>query len=113
MENPDFRSASILQIFEPEFLTWLANFRLPEYELTRHDGQYQLTFHGRWMETTMWEIPALCIINELRSRAALKGIGLFTLDVTYARAKAKMWSKVERLAGQTRPTGGAPRPVAR
>ncbi|WP_180898374.1 nicotinate phosphoribosyltransferase [Martelella soudanensis] len=86
------------QIFEPEFLTWLANFRLPEYELTRHDGQYHLTFHGRWMETTMWEIPALCIINELRSRAAMKDIGLFTLDVTYARAKAKMWSKVERLA---------------
>nr|WP_272213281.1 nicotinate phosphoribosyltransferase [Marinicella sp. W31]MDC2879228.1 nicotinate phosphoribosyltransferase [Marinicella sp. W31] len=86
------------QIFEPEFLTWLANFRLPEYELTKRDGQYQLDFHGRWMETTMWEIPALCIVNELRSRAAMKDIGLFTIDVTYARAKAKMWAKVERLA---------------
>ncbi|TNB49546.1 nicotinate phosphoribosyltransferase [Martelella lutilitoris] len=86
------------QIFEPEFLTWLANFRLPEYELTKRDGQYQLDFHGPWMETTMWEIPALCIINELRSRAAMKDLGLFTIDVTYARAKAKMWAKVERLA---------------
>ena len=45
----------------------------------------------------MWEIPALAIINELRSRAALKDYGPFTLDVTYARAKAKMWEKVERL----------------
>ena len=45
----------------------------------------------------MWEIPALAIINELRSRAALKGMGQFELDVLYARAKAKMWSKVERL----------------
>ncbi|TCT40223.1 nicotinate phosphoribosyltransferase [Martelella mediterranea] len=86
------------QIFEPEFLTWLADFQLPEYELTKKDGQYQLDFHGRWMETTMWEIPALCIINELRSRAAMRNLGLFTIDVTYARAKAKMWSKVERLA---------------
>ena len=46
----------------------------------------------------MWEIPALAIINELRSRAALNGLGRFTLDVLYARAKAKLWSKVERLA---------------
>jgi nicotinate phosphoribosyltransferase len=45
----------------------------------------------------MWEIPALAIINELRSRAALRGLGKFTLDVIYARAKAKLWSKVERL----------------
>ncbi|WP_295806597.1 nicotinate phosphoribosyltransferase [uncultured Nitratireductor sp.] len=85
------------QIFQPEFLNWLANFRLPEYELTRRDGQYELHFHGRWMETTMWEIPALAIINELRSRAAMRSLGPFALDVLYARAKAKVWAKVERL----------------
>jgi nicotinate phosphoribosyltransferase len=45
----------------------------------------------------MWEIPALAIINELRSRAALKRYARFTLDVLYARAKAKLWTKVERL----------------
>ncbi|MCR4266455.1 nicotinate phosphoribosyltransferase [Nitratireductor sp. ZSWI3] len=85
------------QIFQPEFLNWLADFRLPEYELTRRGGQYELHFHGRWMETTMWEIPALAIINELRSRAAMRSLGPFALDVLYARAKAKVWSKVERL----------------
>jgi nicotinate phosphoribosyltransferase len=46
----------------------------------------------------MWEIPALAIINELRSRAALRHYGRFTLDVVYARAKAKLWAKVERLS---------------
>jgi nicotinate phosphoribosyltransferase len=85
------------QIFEPEFLNWLAGFQLPEYELSKKDGQYELHFHGRWVETTMWEIPALAIINELRSRAAMRSLGQFSLDVLYARAKAKMWSKVERL----------------
>jgi nicotinate phosphoribosyltransferase len=85
------------QIFDPEFLAWLADFRLPEYELSKEDGQYRLDFHGRWSHTTMWEIPALAIINELRSRAALKDLGQFAIDVTYARAKAKMWDKVERL----------------
>jgi nicotinate phosphoribosyltransferase len=85
------------QIFSPEFLAWLANFQLPDYELVRRDGQFELNFHGPWMHTTMWEIPALAIINELRSRAAMKSLGPFALDVLYARAKAKMWSKVERL----------------
>ncbi|MGF0537842.1 nicotinate phosphoribosyltransferase [Agrobacterium sp. ES01] len=85
------------QIFEPEFLNWLSNLQLPDYELTRHDGQYELRFHGKWMETTLWEIPVLAIINELRSRAAMRSLGFFTLDVLYARAKAKMWAKVERL----------------
>ncbi|MDQ0455414.1 nicotinate phosphoribosyltransferase [Rhizobium paknamense] len=85
------------QIFEPEFLSWLSTLRLPPYELSKRDGQYELTFRGRWMETTLWEIPALAIINELRSRSALKSLGYFTLDVIYARAKAKMWEKVERL----------------
>jgi nicotinate phosphoribosyltransferase len=85
------------QIFEPEFLEWLSAFRLPDYELSVRNGQYELTFHGKWMETTLWEIPALAIINELRSRAAMKSLGPFALDVLYARAKAKMWAKVERL----------------
>ncbi len=85
------------QIFQPDFLAWLAEFRLPEYELNRRDGQFELRFHGRWKETSMWEIPALAIINELRSRSAMKSLGPFTLDVLYARAKARTWSKVERL----------------
>ncbi len=85
------------QIFEPEFLAWLADFRLPEYELHKRDGQYELEFPGPWMYTSMWEIPALAIINELRSRAAMKSFGPFALDVLYARAKAKMWAKTERL----------------
>lgn len=85
------------QIFEPEFLAWLENFRLPEYRLEKRNGQFELEFVGKWLETTMWEIPSLAIINELRSRAAMRGLGQFSLDVLYARAKAKMWSKVERL----------------
>src|SRR5690606_32472763 len=85
------------QIFSPEFLKWLEDFRLPEYSLEQRDGQFVLEFPGLWLETAMWEIPALAIINELRSRAAMKHYGPFALDVLYARAKAKMWGKVERL----------------
>jgi nicotinate phosphoribosyltransferase len=85
------------QIFEPDFMEWLADFRLPEYELTRKNGQYELRFAGPWAQTTMWEIPALAIINELRARAATRAMSRFDLDLLYARAKGKLWSKVERL----------------
>ena len=84
-------------MFAPDFIAWLADFRLPDYDLRKVDGQYELRFDGPWTHTTMWEIPALAIINELRSRAAMRDKGQFALDVLYARAKAKLWEKVERL----------------
>jgi nicotinate phosphoribosyltransferase len=85
------------RMFEPEFLAWLKDFQLPDYELRVLDGQFELHFAGPWTHTTMWEIPALSIINELRARAAMVGKDRFALDILYARAKAKMWDKVERL----------------
>jgi nicotinate phosphoribosyltransferase len=85
------------RMFSPDFIAWLADFRLPDYQLRTVDGQFELTFDGPWTHTSMWEIPALAIVNELRSRAVLKGKGRFALDVLYARGKARLWGKVERL----------------
>src|SRR5262249_42511207 len=83
-------------IFDPKFLAWLAEFQLSEYELRRVDGQYELNFSGPWTHTTMWEIPALAIINELRSRAALRRFARSTRDVLCARAKAEVGARVAR-----------------
>ncbi len=85
------------QIFSPDFLEFLRTFQLPEYELKRVDGQYEIRFHGPWTHTTMWEVPALAIINELRARSAMRKFGRFALDVLYARAKTRVWDKLERL----------------
>jgi nicotinate phosphoribosyltransferase len=85
------------RIFAPDFIRWLADFRLPDYRLRRVDDQFELHFDGPWTHATMWEIPALAIVNELRARAALRGLGRFALDILYARAKARLWEKVERL----------------
>jgi len=85
------------QMFSSEFIAWLADFQLPEYDLRKVDGQYELHFDGLWTGASMWEIPALAIINELKSRAATRDMGKFALDVLYARAKARLWEKVERL----------------
>ena len=85
------------RLFSPEFLAWLGEYRLPEYDLRGEDGQLRIDFSGPWAAVTLWEIPVLSIVSELRSRAAMKGIGRFELDVLYARAKNRLWEKVVRL----------------
>jgi nicotinate phosphoribosyltransferase len=87
-------------IFEPAFLEWLErDFRLSDYELSVKDGRFHLSFDGFWTDTTMWELYSLSIINELRTRANLKKLSEFGLDILYARAKTKLWNKIERLRG--------------
>jgi nicotinate phosphoribosyltransferase len=85
------------QMFRPDFMGFLENLRLPPYQLEKRDGQYELTFEGRWPEVMLWEIPALAIIMELRSRAVLKDMGRFELQVLYARAMTRIWEKIEKL----------------
>jgi len=85
------------RLFTNEFLNWFRDYQLPEYQLSKEDGQYVIDFQGTWADVTLWEIPVLSIISELRSRAATHGVGRFELDVLYARAKAKLWEKVLRL----------------
>lgn len=85
------------QMFRPDFMEWFENLRLPEYELTRVGDQYELTFEGSWPEVMLWEIPALAVLMELRSRAVLGKMGKFELQVLYARATTKLWEKIERL----------------
>jgi nicotinate phosphoribosyltransferase len=90
-------------IFEPAFLEWLEkDFRLSEFDLSVEDGQLVLKFHGLWAETTLWEIYALSAIDELKTRASLKPLSEFELDILYARAKTKLWEKMERLRGVPR-----------
>jgi nicotinate phosphoribosyltransferase len=87
-------------IFEPDFLEWLEqDFRLSDYQLRVRDGQIELTFEGSWPETTMWELYALAILAELKTRSNLKQLSEFGLDILYARSKTKLWNKIERLRG--------------
>ena len=85
------------QMFRPDFMEWFEGLRLRAYHLEKHDGQYELTFEGRWPEVMLWEIPALAVLMELRGRAVLEKQGRFELQVLYARAMTKLWQKVARL----------------
>jgi len=85
-------------IFEPAFLEWLEkDFRLSEYAVTEENGQVVLRFRGLWTEVTMWEVYALALVSEMKTRSALSTLSELELDVLYARAKTKLWEKIEML----------------
>ncbi|XCB24761.1 nicotinate phosphoribosyltransferase [Tunturibacter gelidoferens] len=87
-------------IFEPAFLEWLEkDFRLSDYTVTEQDGQVVVCFEGLWTEVTMWEVYGLALVSEMKTRAALSTLSELELDVLYARAKTKLWEKIERLRG--------------
>jgi nicotinate phosphoribosyltransferase len=86
------------QIFEPSFLAWLeSDFRLSDYVVTESEGQLHICFSGLWSAVTMWEVYALALVSEMRTRAALARLNEMELDVLYARAKTRLWGKIELL----------------
>ncbi|MDZ4096366.1 MAG: nicotinate phosphoribosyltransferase [Paracoccaceae bacterium] len=85
------------QMFRSDFMEWFEGLQLPPYHLEKRDGQYELTFEGNWPEVMMWEIPAIAVLMELRSRAVLQRMERFEIQVLYARAMTKLWEKIERL----------------
>jgi len=87
-------------MFTPHFIDFLRRLRLPDYELSAdaETGQIRFETTGRWAEATFWEIPVLSIVNEMRNRAILARMSRSRLDILYARAKVKLYAKLERLA---------------
>ncbi|MEP3233693.1 MAG: nicotinate phosphoribosyltransferase [Hyphomicrobiales bacterium] len=84
-------------MFQHDFMEWLENLQLPAYHLEKYDGQYHLTFEGKWCDVMLWEVPALAVLMELRSRAVLKKMGKFDLQILYARAMNRVWEKIQKL----------------
>ena len=87
------------QMFRSDFMEFFEGLRLPAYHLEKINGQYELTFEGNWPEVMLWEVPALSVIMELRSRAVLDKMDRFELQILYARAMTKLWEKIEQLKG--------------
>jgi nicotinate phosphoribosyltransferase len=88
----------VRQIFEPAFLDWLEHHhKLSDYEILEHAGQLTIRFSGLWSEVTLWEVYSLAIVSEMKTRAALADLTELELDVLYARAKTRLWDKIELL----------------
>jgi nicotinate phosphoribosyltransferase len=93
----------VKQIFEPAFLAWLEHgFRLSDYEILEPQsgdqaGQLIIRFSGLWTDVTLWEVYSLAIVSEMKTRFALATLSELELDVLYARAKTRLWDKIELL----------------
>ncbi len=86
-------------MFTSSFVQSLGASRLPDYELSKDEetGQFRLRTGGRWLEASQWETLFTCIVNELRNRAVLRTLTKSQIDIMYARAKTKLYAKLERL----------------
>ena len=82
-------------IFDNEFIDWFRDYNLTPYKLSKENGQWILEFEGLWPEVSMWEIYALSIINELKTRAALKTMTKAELTFFYAQGMVIFWEKLE------------------
>lgn len=87
------------QIFSSGFIDFLRTLKLPPYKLAEGvEGQYNLEFSGSWAEVTLWEIYALSIISEMKSRAAYRQRTKFELDILFSTAKMKLWRKLDAIS---------------
>lgn len=87
------------RLFEPGYIDFLRNLQLPEYEIGRdEDGEFTLQFTGPWAAVTFWEIPALSILSELRTRSVMADMSRYELTVLYSNATSKLWKKLRKLS---------------
>ncbi|MDO8669521.1 MAG: nicotinate phosphoribosyltransferase [Candidatus Buchananbacteria bacterium] len=84
------------RMFTEDYLQFLADLQLPQYDLAKDGDQYQLEFAGPWEEAIYWETLALSIVNELYFRNKIKqdGLSRFEQELMYAEAKIKLANKI-------------------
>lgn len=85
------------RMFQEDYLEFMAGLQLPEYDLRKFGGQYELEFSGKWSELTYWETIALSIINELYYLYFMRKLSKFERDKVYAEGIKRLAEKVEIL----------------
>jgi nicotinate phosphoribosyltransferase len=84
-------------LFSEQYLEFLCNFQLGEYQLERKGDQYHLEFSGDWHNETYWEIPALTIIAQLYARSQVHALSRFQRDVVIAEGRQRLAEKIRIL----------------
>jgi nicotinate phosphoribosyltransferase len=85
------------RMFQEDYLQFLKNLQLPEYELWYEGGDIVLEFPGDWSENTYWETIALAIINELYYRNLMSLKTRFEQDAVYALGISNLEGKIKHL----------------
>lgn len=85
------------RMFQEDYLQFLNNLQLPEYELSKRNGQFDLRFPGFWSENTYWETKGLSIINQLYYRNIMSKKTQLERDAIYATGIRNLHDKVQKL----------------
>lgn len=89
-------------MFNEEYLGFLRSFRLPLYQLKKVAGGMEIDFTGPWANASVWETIALAIVSELYYRALMRKIPTHELEIVYARAMSRLYTKLENLRERPR-----------
>jgi nicotinate phosphoribosyltransferase len=84
-------------MFSNDYLAFLADLRLPTYDLKRVGDQYELFFECEWAEVTLWETIAMAAIMELYYRALMRKLPKRELENMYGMAANKLYRKLLRI----------------
>ncbi len=85
------------RMFFEDYLSFLANLRLPPYDLEIVNGDLRLEFSGKWSEAIYWETFALSIVNELYYRSLLKKMSRFERECVFATGQLRLAEKIRKL----------------
>lgn len=70
------------RLFREETLSFLKNFKLPNFQISQSDDNYELEFEGPWENSMMWEIFALKIVNALYISEYIKKENISDVEFT-------------------------------
>lgn len=85
------------ELFSEDYISFLSNLKLPDYNLEYQDGNFKLEFPGKWSENMYWETLTLSIVNELYYRALTKDFSKEQMEHLYKTGKQRLDQKIELL----------------
>ncbi len=83
------------QLFKEDYLAFLRNPKMPQYDLKVAGKDYELKFKGNWANAIYWETPALAVMNELYYRGLTGKMNQDQLEAIYEEGEKNLEKKIE------------------
>lgn len=81
-------------LFKEDYLAFLKDFQMPDYNLRVEDGQFKTEFAGPWAKAIYWETLDLSVKNELYYRALLKNMTPEQREAVYQEGNKRLEGKI-------------------
>ncbi len=85
-------------MFKKDYIGFLKEMDLPDYNLGKEDGNYVLEFEGDWSKAIYWETLALSTMNELYYKSLTKDMNPEDMASVYREGQRRLEAKVKILS---------------